>query len=129
MGSNRYYFTKTRLLMISATLRARSTLATKGSLIRPSFACFSNAGKPLVTITGLDGFVGPHVGLEFLNTGNYRVRATVRPGANQDKMDAIKKAYGSKYGEMEVVEAELLNADSMLKAIEGSDYVAHLASP
>ena len=44
-------------------------------------------------------------------------------------MAAIKKAYGSQFDHLEIVEAELLEEESMMKAIEGSTYVAHLASP
>jgi len=84
----------------------------------------------MVTITGLDGFLGPHVGLEFLKSGDYRVRATVRKNyTDKAKMDAIKEAYGSHYQDLDIVEAELLDEDSMLQAIDGSTYVAHLASP
>ena len=80
--------------MLSSALRARTSLATKGSFLKPStFACFSSSDKPLVTITGLDGFVGPYVGLEFLKTGDYQVRATVRKNTDQSKMAEIKKAY------------------------------------
>jgi dihydroflavonol-4-reductase len=44
-------------------------------------------------------------------------------------MAAVKSALGSHYQDLEIVEAELLNEDSMMKAIEGSTYVAHHASP
>ena len=116
--------------MLSSALRARTSLSTKGSFFKPAtFASFSSSDKPLVTITGLDGFVGPYVGLEFLKTGDYQVRATVRKNTDQSKMAEIKKAYGSLYQDLEIVEAELLEEDSMMKAIEGSSYVAHLASP
>eukprot|EP00536_Pseudo-nitzschia_multiseries_P012838 jgi/Psemu1/209770/e_gw1.511.22.1 len=84
----------------------------------------------MVTITGLDGFLGPHVGLEFLKSGNYRVRATVRKNyTDKDKMNAIREAYGTHYQDLDIVEAELLDEDSMMRAIDGSTYVAHLASP
>jgi dihydroflavonol-4-reductase len=116
--------------MISNALRARATLANKAGLFKPAtFANFASSDKPLVTITGLDGFVGPHTALEFLKTGDYRVRATVRKNADKGKMAEIKSAYGSLYQDLEIVEAELLEEDSMIKAIEGSTYVAHLASP
>ena len=69
--------------MISNALRARATLANKASLFKPAaMANFASSDKPLVTITGLDGFVGPHTALEFLKTGDYRVRATVRKNAD-----------------------------------------------
>lgn len=128
--------------MLSSILRARTAIASRGSPLlfqRATFASSNVASssssssssdeKPLVTITGLDGFLGPHVGLEFLKAGDYRVRATVRKNTDQSKMAEIKKAYGSHYQDLEVVEAELLEEDSMLEAIEGSTYVAHLASP
>lgn len=57
------------------------------------------------------------------------MRATVRQNADKGKMSAVKQALGSHYQDLEVVEAELLNEDSMMKAIEGSTYVAHHASP
>lgn len=130
--------------MLSSTSRTRATsLASRLSrLQQPQRASFWNffrdltkekkqqvEEKPLVTITGLDSFLGPHTGLEFLKTGDYRVRATVRKNADKSKMGAIKEAYGAYYQDLDIVEAELLEEDSMLNAIEGSTYVAHLASP
>ena len=110
-------------------LRTRNNFFTRSTLGKNPFASFSTAEKPLVTITGLDGFVGPHTALEFIKDGNYRVRATVRKNADEGKMSAIKDAYGSDFDKLEIVEAELLDEGSMMNAIAGSTYVAHLASP
>ena len=44
-------------------------------------------------------------------------------------MSAIKEAYGEHFDKLEIVEAELLEEESMMNAIKGSTYVAHLASP
>ena len=48
---------------------------------------------------------------------------------NQEKLDAIKRAYGDHFSSLEIVEAELLDKTSVHDALEGSTYVAHLASP
>jgi len=138
------------MLVASSISQARNAIARSRSRISPLFsdihrATFGstpttssssssssknkNDEKPLVTIVGLDGFLGPHVGLEFLKTGDYQVRATVRKETDMSKMAEIKKAYGAHWQDLDIVEAELLEEDSMLRAIEGSRYVAHLASP
>ena len=69
--------------------------------------------KPLVTITGITGFLGAHVCLLFLKDGSYRVRGTVRSKTNTSKIDPIKKAYGELFDQLELVEADLLNDASM----------------
>ena len=69
--------------------------------------------KPLVTITGITGYLGAHVCLLFLKDGSYRVRGTVRSKSNATKIDPIKKAYGELFDQLELVEADLLNDASM----------------
>ena len=56
-----------------------------------------NTVKPLVTITGITGFLGANVCLLFLKDGNYRVRGTVRSTSNAAKLDPIKNAFGGHY--------------------------------
>ena len=72
-------------------------------------AKFSTANKPLITITGLDGFVGPHTAPKFLEDGGFRVRGTVWDSKNVAKIEAIKRAYGDHFSSLEIVEAELLD--------------------
>ena len=85
--------------------------------------------RPILTVTGITGFLGSNVGLAALQDGNYRVRGTVRSKNNADKIDPIRKAYGDIFNQLELVEADLTNADSLMKAIQGSTYVLHVASP
>ena len=80
-------------------------------------------------MTGITGFVGSNVGLELLKEGSYRVRGTVRSLRVPDKIDPLRKAYGDKFDQVELVEADLLNSESLMKAIKGSTYVLHTASP
>ena len=65
--------------------------------------------KPLVTITGITGFLGSQVCLYFLRDGGFRVRGTVRDQSNAAKMDPIKKAFGDLFKELDVVEADILD--------------------
>jgi len=46
-----------------------------------------------------------------------------------EKLEPLKKAFGDHYNQLELVEADLLNKESMFKAIEGADFVVHTASP
>ena len=85
--------------------------------------------KPVVTITGVSGYVGSQTCLLFLKSGKYQVRGTVRDKNNEKKISPLRKAFGEYFEQLELVEADLLDEESMIKAIEGSTYVAHIASP
>jgi dihydroflavonol-4-reductase len=41
----------------------------------------------------------------------------------------LKKAFGDLFDQLELVEADLLDAKSMELALNGSDYIVHTASP
>ena len=88
-----------------------------------------SAEKPLVVITGVSGYLGSQTCLEFLKTGNYRVRGTVRSTSNAAKIDPLKAGFGEYFDQLELVEADLLNEESMINACAGSTYVVHTASP
>jgi nucleoside-diphosphate-sugar epimerase len=88
-----------------------------------------DVAKPLVTITGVTGFVGSRVCLDFLKSGEYRIRGTVRDTKNEAKLAPLRKAYGEYFDQLELVEADLLDAESWKPAIAGSTYVVHTASP
>jgi nucleoside-diphosphate-sugar epimerase len=85
--------------------------------------------KQIVTITGISGFIGSQVCLSFLKEGSFRIRGTVRSTTNEAKLEPLKTAFGEYYAQLELVEADLLNEESLHKAIEGSTYVVHTASP
>ena len=69
--------------------------------------------KPLVTITGVTGYIGAHVCLLFLKDGSFRVRGTVRSKANAARVEPLKKAFGELFDQLELVEADLLDDASM----------------
>ena len=85
--------------------------------------------KPLVVITGVSGYIGSHVAHKVLQNGGFRVRGTMR-SIKPEKTDPLKAAFGDDlFANIEFVEADLLNDESMDKAIEGATYVIHVASP
>jgi len=82
-----------------------------------------------VVITGVTGYLGSQVCQDFLKDGHFTVRGTVRDPTNEAKLAPLKKAFGDSYSKLEIVKADLLDAESLDKAIEGCDYVIHVASP
>ena len=86
-------------------------------------------GLPLVTITGVTGFAGSWTALLCIKSGKYRVRGTVRSTSNAAKIDPLRQSFGEFFDQLELVEADLTDAASIERAIQGSTYVLHLASP
>jgi len=65
---------------------------------------------PLVTITGVTGYLGSQVLNQFLcleGKGLFRIRATVRDKNNFAKMEPLIKAFGDLYATVEFVNADL----------------------
>ena len=85
--------------------------------------------KPMVLITGVTGYVGSQVAHTYLQHGEFKVRGTVRSLKNPEKMEPLKKSLGELYDQMELVEADLLDEESIIKAGEGCKYIVHVASP
>jgi nucleoside-diphosphate-sugar epimerase len=86
--------------------------------------------KPVVVITGVSGYLGSQVCLTFLQDGSYRVRGTVRSTTNAQKLEPLKAGLGPElFDQLELVEADLTNEDSIVAACEGATYVVHTASP
>eukprot|EP00347_Sterkiella_histriomuscorum_P002260 403368849 len=83
----------------------------------------------LVVITGISGYLGSQVCKLFLEDGSFRVRGTVRDKTNEKKVAPLRKAFGALFEKLELVEADLTNAQSLENAIEGVDFVVHTASP
>ena len=46
--------------------------------------------KPIVTVTGISGYVGSQVGLALLKDGSFNVRGTVRDPNNAAKLDPLR---------------------------------------
>ena len=82
-----------------------------------------------VVITGISGFVGSQVCKSFLEDGTFTVRGTVRDKNNKARMAPIEIGLGEFFNQLDLVNADLLDAESLDLAIKGQDYVIHTASP
>jgi dihydroflavonol-4-reductase len=81
-----------------------------------------------VLVTGISGFVGQHCAAELLKKG-YAVRGSVRTLAKTDEVvNGIKKEIDPK-GNLEFCELDLMKDAGWDKAMEGCDFVLHIASP
>ena len=70
-----------------------------------------------VLVTGANGFLGRHV-CAALRDGGLDVRAMCQPGTSTDGMEDLG----------EIVEAELLDPEDLVDALEGCEAVVHLAA-
>ena len=86
----------------------------------------SDKNKETILVTGANGFIALHVINQFALNG-YRVRGTVRNLKDEKKLESIKKIE-SKYP-IEIVEANLLDADCWKKILADVSIVMHVASP
>jgi dihydroflavonol-4-reductase len=81
-----------------------------------------------VLVTGISGFVGQHCATELLKKG-YAVRGSVRSLSRTDEVTiGIKNEIDPK-GNLEFCELDLMKDAGWDKAMEGCDYVLHIASP
>lgn len=81
-----------------------------------------------VLVTGISGFVGQHCAAELLKKG-YAVRGSLRSLSKTDEvLNGIKKEIDPN-GNLEFCELDLMNDAGWDKAMEGCDYVLHVASP
>jgi dihydroflavonol-4-reductase len=81
-----------------------------------------------VCVTGAAGFIGSHVVRELLE-GGYRVRATVRDAGDVEKTRHLHDLAAGRKAALELVSADLQQRGSFDAAVDGCQYVFHLASP
>ncbi len=81
-----------------------------------------------VLVTGISGYIGNHCAVELLKNG-YSVRGSLRDlSKSKITVDAIKKEVNPK-DNLEFCELDLMKDDGWDKAMEGCQYVLHVASP
>jgi len=79
-------------------------------------------------VTGANGYIACHI-IKLLLERDYKVRGTVRSVANRDKNGFLYNLVPEKSHNLELVEADLGNRESWESAIEGCQYIYHVASP
>jgi len=81
-----------------------------------------------VLVTGVSGYVGQHCAAELLKKG-YAVRGSVRSLSKTDEVvKGITKEIDPK-GKLEFCELDLMKDEGWDKALEGCDFLLHVASP
>ena len=81
-----------------------------------------------VLLTGVSGYIGNHCAVELLKNG-YSVRGSVR---NLSKKEAVIEAINKQIDckdNLEFCELDLLEDKGWNKAMEGCEFVLHVASP
>jgi nucleoside-diphosphate-sugar epimerase len=69
-----------------------------------------------VLITDINGFVSSHVTMQTLNKDKYEIRGSIKNKVNNEEITEI---FGEKLKDMEVVNLELLDDQSVQEAIKG----------
>ena len=57
------------------------------------------------------------------------MRGTVRSLNRREKIEPLIKAFGPLFSYLEIVEADLIDEASLIKAAAGCNYIVHTASP
>ena len=86
----------------------------------------ASSNKPLVLVTGASGYIASHCVKEMLENG-YRVRGTVRSLGDKRKVAHLQAMTDG--ASLELVEADLTREEGWADAVEGCEYVLHVASP
>ena len=81
-----------------------------------------------VLVTGATGFIGLHCVKQLLERG-YFVRGTIRSKLREPEVTQALEKYNLNIKHLELVETDLLRDDGWLEAMQGCDYVLHVASP
>ena len=80
-----------------------------------------------VLVTGASGYIGSHIVANLLSRG-LSVRATVRDSSDPGRVSHLESLSVSDGGSLEIVEMDLLDSESVQRAVAGCDSVIHTAA-
>ena len=81
----------------------------------------------VVLVTGASGYIGSHIVANLLSKGKV-VRATVGDASDPERVDHLKNMEIAKGGSLEIIEMNLLDSESVHKAVYGCKEVIHTAA-
>ena len=81
-----------------------------------------------VLVTGATGFIGLHCVKQLLERG-LSVRGTIRSKTREPEVIQAVQKYNLDIKNLELVETDLLHDNGWIDAMQGCDYVLHVASP
>jgi dihydroflavonol-4-reductase len=81
-----------------------------------------------VLVTGITGFIGSHIAIKLLNAG-YSIRGTMRNLGRKESILKTISAHTENSDRLDFAKGELTNSEDWDVAMEGMDYVMHVASP
>ncbi len=84
--------------------------------------------KKRVFLTGVSGFLASHIALQLLKSGAH-VTGSLRSLGKADHTRRVLESHGADTTNLSFTELDLLEDRGWNKAIEGSDYLIHTASP
>ena len=80
-----------------------------------------------VLVTGASGYIGSHVVANLLSKG-IKVRATVRDSSDPERVGHLESLPVSDGGDLEIVEMDLLDSESVQRAVADCQSVIHTAA-
>lgn len=81
----------------------------------------------VVLVTGASGYIGSHIVANLLSKGKV-VRATVRDASDPERVGHLKNMEIAKGGSLEIIEMNLLDSESVHRAVYGCKEVIHTAA-
>ena len=81
----------------------------------------------VVLVTGASGYIGSHIVANLLSKGKV-VRATVRDASDPERIDHLRNMEVAKGGSLEIIEMNLLDSESVHRAVYGCKEVIHTAA-
>ncbi|MEL6675867.1 MAG: aldehyde reductase [Bacteroidota bacterium] len=81
-----------------------------------------------VLVTGASGFIASHVILALIEQG-YRVRGTARSAGKAARINHLLSEYAGKPIQIEIVSLDLMKDEGWAEAMQGVDFLQHIASP
>ena len=82
----------------------------------------------IVLVTGINGFIAKHVALSLLQRG-YKVRGTVRSSTHAADVKNAMQQHGANISDLQILEADLTSDAGWIEAVNGCDFIQHVASP